>query len=81
MNYSKPDDTLEGYTYTDNYWEYEIRKKDTKRALVDVLKDWERKIHLLYDMPNERIDKQVSPNVKILNYNTNSKKHLPSNIK
>jgi hypothetical protein len=73
MNYPKPDDTLEGFTNTlQTYWSLEIRKNDTKMALVKIL-DWERKIHLLDDLPSKRIDKQVSPNVKILNYNPNSK--------
>lgn len=50
MNYPKPDDTLEGYTYTgDNYAGLEIRKNETKMALVKIM-DLERKIHLLYDI-------------------------------
>jgi hypothetical protein len=43
-------DTLEGYTDTNKrFASYEIRKKDTERALVKVL-DWNREIYLHYNI-------------------------------
>ena len=54
MNYPKPDDTLEGFTNTlQTYWSLEIRKNETKMALVRVLY-WEKKIHLLADLKDAR---------------------------
>ena len=52
MNYPKPDDTLEGFTNTgQKYAKWEIRKSETKLAIVDVLKDWSREIYLLTNYP------------------------------
>jgi hypothetical protein len=55
MNYPKPTDTLEWFTNTSQkFWDLEIRKTETKMALVKVIDwdNWERKIHLLDDLPN-----------------------------
>ena len=50
--YPKPTDTLDWFTYQNSkYWTLEIRKSQTKIALVKTLEDWSKKIHLLDDIP------------------------------